>query len=178
MKIKSKYAVSLICTMILLLVYFANKEKREEYKKPELVFNKAKEVVRGPVDINKADKRDLVAGGLTIKIAEKIIEYRELTGCIVDMGELKRIKGVGDKSIEKLNKSFWVEDKKLRKNKININYANENLLALYGFNKKEIKKIKEYKRDKKIIFSNIELMNILGNTRYTELSENIVYSKK
>lgn len=178
MKIKSKYVVSLICTLILLLVYFTNKDKKEEYKKPDLVFNKAREVTMGPIDINKADKRDLVAGGLTVKIADKIIEYRELTGCIVDMGELRRIKGIGDKSIEKLNKSFRVEDKKLRKNKININYADDNLLILYGFNKKEIKKIKEYKKEKKIIFSNIELMNILGDVRYAELSKNIIYTKK
>jgi competence protein ComEA len=178
MKIKPKYVTVLLFTTILLVVYFTNKEKKEEYKKPELVFQEKVHLVTESIDINTATKRDLVSRGISIKIADKIIEYRNITGCIVEMKELKRIKGIGDKSIEKLNESFFIIGEKFKKNKININYADENLLTLYGFNKKEIKKINDYKKDKKIIFSNIELMDILGENRYREISEYIIYSKK
>jgi len=61
-------------------------------------------LVFGAVDINTADKEELVSlNGIGAKKAEAIIEYRS-SNCFDNVSELSNIKGIGDKIIEK-NKS-------------------------------------------------------------------------
>ncbi|MBU1658593.1 helix-hairpin-helix domain-containing protein [bacterium] len=56
----------------------------------------------GAVDINKADKNELMGiKGVGENKAELIIEYRQAHKCFKDIQELKEVKGFGEKFLEK-----------------------------------------------------------------------------
>jgi len=56
----------------------------------------------GAVDINKADKAELMSiKGIGESKATAIIEHRTNTGCFADIEALKAVKGIGEKFIEK-----------------------------------------------------------------------------
>ncbi|MFR3819542.1 MAG: ComEA family DNA-binding protein, partial [Fusobacterium varium] len=95
------------------------------------------------IEINTASKEDMVSQGIGIGYANKIFNYREKTGGFEKLEELKRIKGIGDATYEKLSKKFKIENE-VEKNPLYINEANDELLKYFGFDKKEIKKIREY----------------------------------
>ena len=59
----------------------------------------------------------------------------------------------------------------------NYSKANDELLKYFGFEKKEIKKIREYINKNKRIDNNIQLMEILSKKRYEEYKEIIKYDK-
>jgi competence protein ComEA len=64
----------------------------------------------GRIDINKANDEELLrVNGLTLKLAEKIIEYRKANGRFKSINELKDIKGIGDYRFQKLKDLFFVE---------------------------------------------------------------------
>jgi competence protein ComEA len=60
-------------------------------------------VFAGPVDINTADAKTLDANlvGVGPKSAEAIVVYRTKHGPFKSVDELKKVKGVGPKTIEK-----------------------------------------------------------------------------
>jgi hypothetical protein len=49
-------------------------------------------------------------------------------------------------------------------------------LKYYGFTKTEIKAIENYKKEHEVIYSNIEMMEILGEERYREYENRISYN--
>lgn len=56
----------------------------------------------GAVDINKADKKELMAiNGVGEAKANAILEYRKKNNCFGSVAELKEVKGFGDKFLEK-----------------------------------------------------------------------------
>lgn len=56
----------------------------------------------GAVDINKADKKELMAiDGVGEAKADAILEYRKKNNCFKNIQELKEVKGFGDKFLEK-----------------------------------------------------------------------------
>lgn len=56
----------------------------------------------GAVDINKADKDELMSiKGVGEKKADLIIEYRKKHNCFKNTQELKEVKGFGDKFLAK-----------------------------------------------------------------------------
>ncbi|OHD99441.1 MAG: DNA-binding protein [Sulfurimonas sp. RIFCSPHIGHO2_12_FULL_36_9] len=56
----------------------------------------------GAVDINKADKKELMAiNGVGEAKADAILEYRKKNNCFKNIQELKEVKGFGDKFLEK-----------------------------------------------------------------------------
>ena len=56
-----------------------------------------------PVNINEADRRELERlPGIGPVIASRIIEYRQIHGAYQSLDELKKIKGIGNKTIELL----------------------------------------------------------------------------
>ena len=69
----------------------------------------------GAVDINKADKDELMSIlGVGSKRADSIIEYRNKHNCFKKIQELKDVNGFGDKFIEKNKKSIIIGECKKR----------------------------------------------------------------
>lgn len=128
------------------------------------------------IDINTASKEDMVSQGIGIGYANKILNYREKTGGFEKLEELKRIKGIGEATYEKLSKKFKIENE-VEKNPLYINEANDELLKYFGFEKKEIKKIREYINKHNRINNNLQLMEILSKKRYEKYKEIIKYDK-
>ena len=128
------------------------------------------------IEINTASKEDMVSQGIGIGYANKIFNYREKTGGFEKLEELKRIKGIGDATYEKLSKKFKIENE-VEKNPLYINEANDELLKYFGFDKKEIKKIREYINKNNRIDNYLQLMEILSKKRYEKYKKIIKYDK-
>jgi competence protein ComEA len=56
----------------------------------------------GPVDINKADAKTIAKelDGIGLSRAQAIVDYREKNGAFKSIDDLKKVKGVGAKTIE------------------------------------------------------------------------------
>jgi competence protein ComEA len=56
----------------------------------------------GPVDINKADAKTIAKelDGIGLARAQAIVEYREKNGAFKSVDELKKVKGIGAKTLE------------------------------------------------------------------------------
>lgn len=64
----------------------------------------------GRIDINKVSYEELLrAKSLSLKLAEKIIEYRQAHERFKSIDELKDIKGIGEYRFQKLKDLFFVE---------------------------------------------------------------------
>lgn len=128
------------------------------------------------LDINLATKEEMNNNKIGKSYISKIIDYREKTGGFLKIDELKRIKGIGNATFEKLSKKFKIESP-INKKPLYINDANEELLKYYGFDKKEIKKLKDYLDKNRRIDNNIQLMELLSKKRYEKYKEIIKYDK-
>lgn len=128
------------------------------------------------LDINLATKEEMNNSKIGKSYISKIIDYREKTGGFLKIDELKRIKGIGNAIFEKLSKKFKIESPIVKK-PLYINDANEELLKYYGFDKKEIKKLKDYLDKNRRIDNNIQLMELLSKKRYEKYKEIIKYDK-
>lgn len=126
------------------------------------------------LDINSASKEEMLRRGIALSYTNKIIDYRNLTGGFLNLEELTRISGIGEKTKIKLEKNFII-NRKIIKKKLNINRSNKIILKAYGFNLKEIKNIEKYIKKNKRIKNNIELMEILGKGRYNKYKNLINY---
>ena len=70
---------------------------RETEKKP------AEPKVTFPVNINTASKRELEAlPGIGEVLAQRILDYRKANGSFQSVDELVKVKGIGEKTLEKL----------------------------------------------------------------------------
>lgn len=128
------------------------------------------------LDINLATKEEMNNSKIGKSYISKIIDYREKTGGFLKIDELKRIKGIGNATFAKLSKKFKIESS-IDKKPLYINDANEELLKYYGFDKKEIKKLKDYLDKNRRIDNNIQLMELLSKKRYEKYKEIIKYDK-
>ncbi len=55
----------------------------------------------GSIDINKADKKELMSiKGVGEVKADAILEYRKKSGCFSSVEDIKNVKGLGDKFVE------------------------------------------------------------------------------
>lgn len=185
-KINHKILMPIIFCLIMVLVYFLNKEKPEEnLVNNQLQFNERVEIENTEEtkdatvlenDINLLSYEEMISLGLTKTIVQKIIDYREITGTIKSFDELKRVKGLGEKSLEKVEKILVLDEKNVgKKIKLNINNSSDQEILFYGFNKKELEKINKWKDEKGVIFSNIDLIKIIGERRYDLLKNEINY---
>lgn len=144
-----------------------------------IVSENTLEIPSKKLDINKVSKEDIVNQKFSLKIAGAIIDYREKTGGILELEELKRIKGIGEATYKKLADKFEVDtNKKIVKNSFYINKADDELLKYYGFTKKEIEKINKFKKENKIIKSNLDLRKILTEKRYDKYKKIVKYDVK
>lgn len=186
-KINHKILMPVLFCLVILAVYFFNREKPEETPKKKLVFNERvenpneeKQVEEKQTgnsnDINLLEAEEMVSLGVSKKIAQKIVDYRDLTGTISDMDELKKIKGIGIKNFEKIRKILVLEEENVgEKIKLNINNIGDEELSLLGFTKKELVSINKWKDKEGTIFSNIDLIKIIGEKRYDKIKNAISY---
>lgn len=128
------------------------------------------------MDINIVTKEEMLSRGVASSYANKIIEYREITGCFEKLDELKRIKGIREATYSKLSKSFKIIEIPERK-ELYINLADEEILKYYGFNKKEIKEIGKFIQKNGRIINNIELKKIISKNIYEKLKDKINYEE-
>lgn len=126
------------------------------------------------MDINIVTKEEMVAQKIATGYINKILNYREKTGGFENLEELKRIKGIGDSTYQKLSKKFKIEES-IEKKPIYINKADDETLKYYGFTNKEIKAIRTHINSKRHIFNNLELMKILSKGRYEKYKNLIKY---
>jgi len=167
--------IKLIIIIIVILTtnFIYNKikpEKKSIKLKKEMIFSNEDEEKK--LNINDAELEDYLKAGISLSIAKKIFEYKEIIGRVNNLEDLSRISGIGEKSVEKLSKSIVVGDGGTL-NKLKINSVPTKILKYYGFTKKEIKKIEAYIEKNGVIYSNIEMMEILGKKRY-RMYENIL----
>ena len=126
------------------------------------------------MDINKVSEQDMLARKVSKSYVSKIIEYREITGGFDKLEDMKRIKGIGDATYQKLSKFFKVGSEPNKK-MLKINLADEMTLKYYGFSKNEIKKIQKYLDKNDRITDNIEFQKIVNKKTYERLKDLIDY---
>ena len=137
-------------------------------------------------DVNSVSYDELLKLGFQKSKAEKIIEFRDEMGIILDIKEMKYIPRFGDAGMKQAKKYLYVDEEKIKnpsenysgKNfkKYNINSADEDTLKMLGFTKKEITKLMpEIKKGN--IRSNIDLEKLIGSGRYEEVEKRIKYSE-
>ena len=137
-------------------------------------------------DVNSVTYDELLKLGFQKSKAEKIIEFRDEMGIILDIKEMKYIPRFGDAGVKQTKKYLYVDTEKIKKpaenyngknlRKYNINSIDEDTLKMLGFTKKEITKLMpEIKKGN--IRSNIDLEKIIGSERYEEVEKRIKYSE-
>ncbi len=127
------------------------------------------------MDINKVSEQEMLARKVSKSYVSKIIEYREITGGFDRLEDMKRIKGIGDATYQKLSKVFKIGSEPNKK-MLNINSADDMTLKYYGFSKKEIKRIQKYLDRHDRITDNIEFQKLVKKKTYEELKDLINYN--
>lgn len=127
------------------------------------------------MDINKVSEQEMLARKISKSYVSKIIEYREITGGFDRLEDMKRIKGIGDATYQKLSKVFKIGSEPNKK-MLNINSADDMTLKYYGFSKKEIKRIQKYLDRNDRITDNIEFQKLVKKKTYEELKDLINYN--
>ena len=127
------------------------------------------------MDINKVSEQEMLARKVSKSYVSKIIEYREITGGFDRLEDMKRIKGIGDATYQKLSKVFKIGSEPNKK-MLNINSADDMTLKYYGFSKKEIKRIQKYLDRNDRITDNIEFQKLVKKKTYEELKDLINYN--
>ena len=161
--------ISFVIFILLSLVLFAD-------LKTEFNVIKSKdttEVSNLLLDINNVSLEEMLKNGISKGYAEKIIEYRDITGGFIKVKNMTRIAGIGEKTYERLAPKFS-EVKNIELKKFNINSIDDKGLIYYGFSKKEVQQIRKYQKNSKIR-NNVELKEIISNKKYDELKNYIEY---
>ena len=155
--------------------------KQEEIKDEEVTKKKEKTTISRKININTATSEQLQQlPGIGPAIAKRIIKYRKREGDFQDIGEIKNVKGIGEKIYEKIKPYIKMgkiirqekikkeevikkEEKPTISGKININTAtSEQLQQLAGIGPAMAERIIQY-RKKWGNFQDIgEIQNIKG----------------
>lgn len=169
-----KLVIIIVVILTTSFVYNKIKPKKKIVRlKKEMIYSS--QDANKKLNINNAKLEDYLKSGISLSIAKKIFEYKEIVGRVDKLKDLSRIDGIGDKTIKKLSKSIEVRGKGTL-NKLKINSASTKVLKYYGLTKKEIKKIETYKKNNDVIYSNLEMMEILDEERYRIYENIIVYN--
>ena len=143
--INHKVAMPIIFSLVMVLIYFLNKDDENE------------------VYVKKE-----------LKFNERVEKDENLEAEKSNKGESNN--DINVLSVEKIKKTLVIDKKNIgKKNKINVNTASDDELSFYGFTKKELEKISKWKLDIGPIFSNIDLIKILGERRYDQIKGDISY---
>lgn len=128
------------------------------------------------VDINTATLEEFSNAGITMRQAKMIVDYRDKTGGFQNLQELKRIKGIGQVTYDKLKDKLSVKTPAQRK-PLYINEASDEDMKLFGLDKRYIKKIRKYIRKNGRINNNMELMKLLPESTYEKYKIIIKYDR-
>lgn len=129
----------------------------------------------GKMDINRVNKEEMLRGGVAESYVNKIISFRDIKGGIENIDELSRISGIGQKTCDRLEKYFVIKEVPPLKN-LYINKADDKTLSYYGFDKKEIKKIRKFLEENGKIENNIILKKIISKEKYEKYVDIIRYN--
>ena len=71
----------------------------------------------GPVDINKADAKTIAKelNGIGLSRAQAIVSYREKNGAFKSIDELRKVKGIGAKTLEQNRVNIKVDGAETKK---------------------------------------------------------------
>jgi competence protein ComEA len=71
----------------------------------------------GPVDINKADAKTIAKEleGIGLSRAQAIVEYREKNGAFKSVDDLKKVKGIGAKTLEQNRSNIRFDNAETKK---------------------------------------------------------------
>jgi competence protein ComEA len=71
----------------------------------------------GPVDINKADAKTIAKEleGIGLSRAQAIVDYREKNGAFKSVDDLKKVKGIGAKTLEQNRSNIRLENAETKK---------------------------------------------------------------
>lgn len=178
---------TLYVVLLILVGFFGMKYLKQDSEESELIVKIEKLKMDShtiemnkcdKIDINKAEKKDFIIKKVSKRRTNNIIEFRKFWGRIEDMDDLTFIKGIGVKTLEKLKEDFYVDEMNLNKVRgisININKVKEKELIWLGLDKKELEKLKKWKSEKGIIFSNLDLMKIIKSKTYEKIKNKVIY---
>lgn len=163
----------LIFTLMVANLYSAPDLSNNDYK---LIMSSQnmKDEKEELMDINKISEQDMLARKVSKSYVSKIIEYRDITGGFDKLEDMKRIKGIGNATYQKLSKVFKIGSAPNKKT-LNINSADDITLKYYGFSKNEIKKIRKYLDKNERITDNIQFQKIVNKKTYEKLKDLINY---
>lgn len=150
-------------------------DKRQDIKFELIDWEEENIYDRKIIDINLATEKDFIDMEIRKIAIEKIFQYKNLVGGIDDIENLIYLKGVGEKTLEKLEDNFFVEKEDLVFKKVEINKVNSEILLVIGIEKKELRKIEKYKEENGKIYSSLDILNLLGENRYNIYKDRFVY---
>ena len=116
----------------------------------------------------------MLRSGVAESYVSKIISFRDIKGGIENINELESVRGIGEKTCEKLKKYFFINEIPNIK-PLYINKADDKILSYYGFNKKEIKNIRKFLEKNKKIKNNIILKKVISQNKYEKYKDIIRY---
>ena len=175
MRLKKSILIVMVMAILSVLTYGAELEKSNENYDLIISTNVLKEETRY-IDINTATLEELSNAGITMRQAKLIMGYREKTGGFQNLQELKRIKGIGQATYDKMRLVLMVKEPAQRK-PLYINEATDEDMKLYGLDKKYIKKIRKHINRYGRVENNMELIKLLPNSTYEKYKTIIKYDK-
>lgn len=175
MRLKKSMLIVMVMAILSVLTYGAQLEKSNENYDLIISTNVLKEETRY-VDINTATLEELSNSGITMRQAKLIMDYRDKTGGFQNLQELKRIKGIGQATYDKMKLVLMIKEPAQRK-PLYINEATDEDMKLYGLDKKYIKKIRKHINRYGRVENNMELIKLLPNSTYEKYKTIIKYDK-
>lgn len=175
MRLKKSILIVMVMAILSVLTYGAQLEKSNENYDLIISTNVLKEETRY-VDINTATLEELSNSGITMRQAKLIMDYRDKTGGFQNLQELKRIKGIGQATYDKMKLVLMIKEPAQRK-PLYINEATDEDMNLYGLDKKYIKKIRKHINRYGRVENNMELIKLLPNSTYEKYKTIIKYDK-
>lgn len=175
MRLKKSILIVMVMAILSVLTYGAQLEKSNENYDLIISTNVLKEETRY-VDINTATLEELSNSGITMRQAKLIMDYRDKTGGFQNLQELKRIKGIGQSTYDKMKLVLMIKEPAQRK-PLYINEATDEDMKLYGLDKKYIKKIRKHINRYGRVENNMELIKLLPNSTYEKYKTIIKYDK-
>ncbi len=193
---KSKVTIIVLGSILVIgiLILVVNNPMQTSQKGKELkegmgiTEGKTEEIKK--VNINKADIETLIKlPGIGPVKAKAIIDYRENIGKFESLNEITKVKGIGKKTMEKLEpyleiigdsaevkSSLSSEGEKAITSKININTASLNELTLLpGIGEKKAQAIIKYREEMGNFKTKDEIKNVkgIGNSIYKKIKSKI-----
>jgi hypothetical protein len=157
--------------------------KEVNYKKEKAKENSDLTKKKKKFDVNSVEYADLLKLGFSKSKADNIIKFRDETGIILDIEDMKNVERFGKSGLEISKKYLFVDKEKIKNPKenygkeiakYNINKCGEKELKRIGFTAKEIKKIL-LELENGSIRSNLDLEKIIGSKRYSEIENKIKF---